>query len=242
MVRAKTILPLLAIAALTCTLTREAHAQREILTPLGGKGTLAIDQLSGFRISSLGGVSYAGPIGFAVQSQGENGTGGAQVTNHYTTFWIAPSADYFVIDHLSIGGILEIMSTSISQDIRPNANAGTTTVSLPGTTNISFIPRVGWMFGITDRFGIWPRLGLGYASRQTAVNGDNKDTLSGFLIDLDVGFIYRITENFFLRAAPQLTFGLGPTHSTTVGTTTFSNDASFFQFAGVAGLGVMWDL
>src|SRR2546422_3785794 len=104
MLRAKTIVPFFTAALLTfaaLTVSRDAHAQREVLTSMGNKGTLAIDQLSGFRISSLGGVSYAGPIGFSVQSQGETFPGGDKQTLHSTTFWLAPSADFFIIDHLS---------------------------------------------------------------------------------------------------------------------------------------------
>ena len=247
MFRAKTLLPLLATTALTFSATfiapRDAHAQRELLTPLGNKGTLSIDQLSGFRISAIGGISYAGPIGFAIQSFGEkDAVGTGKTTLNTTSIWIAPSADFFVIDHLSIGGVIEVISTSSSVDTQANANAGTVTTNLPATTAITFLPRVGWMFGITDRFGIWPRIGLGYGSRGSVDNNGRKDTVSGFLTDLDVGFVYRINENFFFRAAPQVTLGLGPSHSVTVGGTTFSNDASLFQFAGVAGFGAMWDL
>src|SRR4051812_1818439 len=100
MLRAKTILPFVT-AALTfaaLTMSREAHAQREIVTSMGNKGVLVIDQLSGFRISSIGGVSYAGPIGFSFQSTGASDRAG-RTTEHFTTFWLAPSADIFVIDH-----------------------------------------------------------------------------------------------------------------------------------------------
>ncbi len=32
----------------------------------GGRGSIVFDDLSGFRATSIGGVGYAGPIGFSV--------------------------------------------------------------------------------------------------------------------------------------------------------------------------------
>jgi hypothetical protein len=228
----------------------QARAQSDIRTPLGAKRTLVLDDLSGFRASSVGGVGYAGPIGISFQSLSENTPAGAgqtsgSVTDHYTNVWFAPSADYFVIDHLSIGGLLEITSTSGSETTQTNVgNTNTTTKgSLPTTTNVTILPRVGWMFGITDRFGIWPRLGLGYGARTVDPNGANttSDTFSAFIVDLDVGFLYRFNQTFFLSGRPELTLAPG-SHSDTTGNTTVSTGASFFQFALVGGVGIMLDL
>src|SRR6476661_413403 len=105
------------------------------LVPTGAKHTLAIDQISGFRASAVGGISYAGPLGVSFQRVGAtslSGNGTEDVT-HSTTFWITPSVDYFVIDHLSIGGLVELSTTSSSVD---NINANRTqTFPLPTTTN-----------------------------------------------------------------------------------------------------------
>ncbi len=224
-----------------------AHAQREVRTPMGERGTLAIDQLSGFRASSIGGVTYAGPIGFSIQSFGQTDfSGRGSNTSHYTNFWLAPSADYFVIDHLSIGGLIEIATTSVTVDTTNQAGV-TTSVNLPSTTNVTLLPRVGWLFPITERFGIWPRGGIGFASRQTTANNTtftngNRDTYSSVIFDVDVGFLYRVNQNWFLRAAPEVSFGVGGTHSQGNNNGSVSASASLFQFAGVAGIGVMWDL
>jgi hypothetical protein len=225
---------------------------------LGNKGTLAIDQISGFRANSVGGIGYAGLIGFNTQSvsvddNAPNGQKAGSHTEHFTNFWIAPSADYFIIDHLSLGGVIEIASTSRSLSIDTLNPQTSTTVSEPSTTSFTLLPRIGWMFGITDRFGIWPRLGLGYASQGTArvdptgINGNatTSETTSGFVFDLDVGFLYRVNENWFLRGAPEISFVPG-SHSTTITngsvTNTTSTNASIFQFGIVGGIGVMWDL
>ena len=225
-----------------------AHALTPPTAVLGQKGEIAIDQISGFRLSSTGGVNYYGPIGFSVTSVTDPPIPGltnanTSVTDHFTTFWFAPSADIFVIDHLSVGGLIEFSTTSSSQDI--TVNSETQSFARPSTTSFTFVPRVGWMFALSDRFGIWPRLGLGFASRQTVVaagNNDITDTLSGVVVDLDVGFIFRMTDTFFLRAAPDLSFLPGGSYSTTLNNQSFAANGSAFQFSGTTGIGVFIDL
>jgi hypothetical protein len=243
------------LAALVVTLSASsAHAQRELLTPLGGRGTLAIDQVSGFRMTGVGltgaatyGLAYDGIIGFSHQDVAQDSFGTNQTTTaHYTSFWIAPSADYFVIDHLSVGGRIELSTTSGSVDAPLGAGNTTVSTSLPSTTSVTFLPRIGWLFAISDRFGIWPRLGLGYGTHSTAVNVANTnvattDGFSSFIIDLDVGFLYRINENWFLRGAPELSLAPG-SHSVTQGGTTVSANEHVTQFGIVGGIGVMWNL
>src|SRR5882762_6194404 len=94
----------------------QAHAQHDLLSKPGQRGQLAIDSLMGFRIGASSGIAYAGPLGFALQSYTEhdlgNNNNNNETTVHQTTFWFAPEADYFVIDHLSVGGLIEIASTS----------------------------------------------------------------------------------------------------------------------------------
>jgi hypothetical protein len=221
-----------------------AFAQRELLNTMGAKHTLSIDQVAGFRVNTSG-FSYAGPIGFATSSYSETGFNNTgDTTTKTTTFWLAPSADYFVIDHLSVGGLIELTTTSqsITRPINPNTQQ---TTDLPTTTGISFIPRVGYLFAISDRFGIWPRGGLGYASRQTAsadANSTTKSTIYGFVLDLDVGFLYRPVESVFFHLGPELTTTLGASHSATANNTTLTANASIFQFAVLGGVGAFFEL
>jgi hypothetical protein len=243
------------LAAATSLAAGNASAQRELLNPMGNRGTLVIDQLAGFRASSIGGIGYAGPVGFATQNlsvdiNDNQGRNAGSNSIKYTTFWIAPSADYFVIDHLSIGGVIEFASTSstLTRTTIIGGVTNTVTASQPTVTNITFLPRIGWMFDITDRFGIWPRGGIGYASRQSASIdpiATGTDTTSAFVFDIDVGFLYRMNENWFFKGTPELTFGPGSTsHTVTAGgtTTSSSTGSTMFQFAVVGGVGVMWDL
>jgi hypothetical protein len=229
---------------------------------MGAKGTLAIDQLSGFRVSSVdvgngrGGLSYEGPIGFAIRSYSETpfpdraGIIGPDTTYHTTSFWLAPSADFFVIDHLSIGGLIEFVSISTSVDV-PRGAGVIVTESFPAQTSFTLLPRIGYLIQISDRFGIWPRGGIGYGSH-VYYDGDpagpTRHSIYGLLLDFDVGFIIRVTDSFFFRIAPEVTFALGANHQDTANYNTPqqfqtpSEHAGLFQFAGVAGIGVFWDL
>lgn len=229
------------VAALTAVSTAHA-AQRELLTKAGEAGTVAIDQLSGFRISSLGGFTYAAPVGFSYQSMHTEGVaGGPSVTQRATTFFLAPSFDVFPIDKLSIGGLVEVAWQNTSLDLTP-AGGATSSVDLPATTSFTLLPRLGYMLRIGDRVALWPRVGVGYGSRQSPLNATDKTTTGALLVDLDVGFLYRITEAFYLRVAPQLT--LAPTGSTSqpaAGGGSLSGQTTFLTFASTVGFGVFWD-
>jgi len=162
------------------TVAASANAA-DLVTPTGGKGQFVIDQISGFRASAApspsSAFSYAGLVGFAYSklsfdslNLGGLSPGGSQ-SYSYTSFWLAPSLDWFPIDHLSIGGLVEISTTSASRDDKQTAQSPTITTSLPTTTNFTILPRVGYMIpigGPEGRFAIWPRVGAGYASRQWA--------------------------------------------------------------------------
>jgi hypothetical protein len=233
------------------TLPTEAFAQRELLNPMGSKYTLVIDQLSGFRVGAFGqnnyGFSYAGLVGIVHQSDSERVIGpGVPLDGvaRTTTIWLAPSADIFLFNFpLSLGALFEISSTSGSVDAVQGGVIRTN--DLPTTTSITFLPRVGYLFAINDRFGIWPRGGLGYASRQQTdpTNFQNRFTLSGFVTDIDVGFLWRPVEAVFFRLGPEIAFSLGASHSATnaAGVTT-SADASIFQIGLLGGIGVMFSL
>jgi hypothetical protein len=226
-------------------LPAEAFAQ---LTPMGSKTSIVIDMVSGFRVSAFGGngFSYAGPIGVVNQRSSER-VFNANVDNVYrtTTFWLSPSADFFFFPFaLSLGALFEISSTSGSQDVvRGNTNT-TVTQDLATTTSVTFLPRVGYLIAIGDKFGIWPRGALGYGSRQTLDPNDPnvKFTTSGFLTEVDVGFLWRPLENVFFRLGPDMTFSLGASHSAVNRGVSQSADASVFQIGLLGGIGGMFFL
>lgn len=229
------------LAAVLFFVAPSARAQNTLLSPTGGKGQLVFDGITGLRISPSG-VGYSGMLGFELQNysvkQPVNGGGTANATLHTTTVWFAPEADYFVIDHLSIGGLIAVANTSGSID-SPAGTATTVSTDIQTTTDLTLMPRAGWMFALGDRWGIWPRLGLGYASRHGVLGTDA--TFSGFLLRVDCPFLFRINETFFVDAAPDFTFIPGSTSVSNNNTTT-SQGSTYWQLGGTLGLGAMLDL
>jgi hypothetical protein len=214
-----------------------SHAVERAYLPLGTKHTLVLDDLSGFRASTVGGVAYAGPIGFSTSSYnvnvfGANGTVAGTDTINSTTLWVAPSADYFLLEHLSIGGVIELAynTSNYNQTIYNT----TTHNPLPPTTSFTVIPRAGWMFDLARHWGVWPRLGLGFGvlqenaiSQAGAGNATTASTSTTFLLDVDVGVIYRMDPRFFLRAGPDFTWGPG---------------ASLVDLSIAFGFGYLWSI
>jgi hypothetical protein len=236
-------------AALALFLTATPAAAQ--LVEAGRRGSLVFDDLSGFRTSSFGGggIGYAGPLGVSVQSLNEaviNGNAGDTDTFHYTTFWFAPSVDVFVINHLSIGGSIDVAVTNSSVDaVRVVRGFGATvTTNLPTTTDLAFIPRAGWLFNLGNRWGIWPRAGFGWGEQQSVRDIGNGNTITetvqAFLIDVDCGFLFRPTSDWFLRLAPEFTYGPG-NHSQTIGNTQTSANSNLLAFSFAGGFGYMWN-
>jgi hypothetical protein len=260
--RASQIAGAIASFALFTLLAFPAYAQRELLTRPGQKGQIVIDQISGFRggvSGELGGgnpgngtnalypsLNYYGPIGFAVQHYSQAASG-ANAGNSYsvtaTTFWLAPSLDVFVINHLSVGGMVEIAYTAASESTPTNAVVSRSG-DLPSNTSFSIMPRVGWMFALSNRWAIWPRLSMGYASNSIgAVNGALGSSVYGFAIDLDASVLFRDNETFFFRLAPELGWIPAGGNSTNVPANQSSTrSADYVEFSLAGGVGVMFDL
>jgi hypothetical protein len=258
--RALLVVPSFALALLVAT---PALAQRDLLTKAGQKGQIVIDQISGFRggvseiVPNSGGtaltpsMNYYGPIGFAVQRYSEASAVDGPNTNvaTATTFWLAPSADYFVINHLSIGGMVQIAytTTSLSLPINPTQSQSH---DVPSNTSFAVMPRVGWMFALSDRWAIWPRLSLGYVSNAVGsvaaapgMAGVGGLSIYGFAMDFDAGVLFRVNETFFLRLAPEIGWIPGGASSTTNGAgVSTTQGASYFEFSLAGGIGVMFDL
>lgn len=220
-----------------------AHADRELIVPFHEGGRLVFDQLSGLRADAASGVSYAGPAGVAFHSEKQDafapGVAGSETKT--TTFWLAPSADVFVTDHLSVGGFVQFAHTSGTRSI-----AGTS-YDLPGTTALTFLPRVGFYAPFSDRLGLWPRVGFGWMSVDSVVfpsagGQPVTDTFRSMLLDVDLSLVYRFSETFFLRTGPEVGVTLGGRHTMDVGGTSSGADASILHLSGTVGFGANLDL
>ena len=209
---------------------RNARAERDLIVPFEEGGHLVLDQLAGMQVNAVSGVGYAGPVGISFHD--EKADGGYDTKT--TTVWLAPSADVFVTDHLSLGGRIEVAHSWGS------VKAGDQRLELPGTTSLGFVPRVGFYVAVSDRIGIWPRVGFGWTSVESAYIADGTvatDTYKALLLDADLGLVYRFHETFFLKAGPSITTTLGGEHSAAG-----QGSGSTLQIAGAIGFGMNIEL
>ena len=189
-----------AFAAAALLASSSAWAQN-----FGEKGQLAVsaERLFGFTYDS------------ATQS-----TGNADVTYKTTSLSLLSSAvsgpglwggynsprvagDYFVIDHLSVGGALGYSHWSTSVP-----GAGNTESTVTGDS-FTFAPRVGYLFPLSGIIGIWPRGGFTYRTFSA-------DQLSAhdFALTLEAPFTFNAFDHVVFWAGPTLDVGLTGSYST----------------------------
>ncbi len=219
------------VVLLVLVLPRTARAERDLIVPFHEGGRLVLDQLAGVRASAASGLSYAGPIGVAFQT---TSAGDAQAKT--TRLWLAPSADVFVTEHLSLGGIVDVSYAFGS------TKASGQEVSLPGTTSITVVPRVGFYVPLGDRFGVWPRLGVGYARVEGAsvqAGAPVRETFQSLLLEGDLSLVYRFDETFFLRAGPSISVSVGGRREVEGGVA--GVDGSVLAVTGAMAFGVNLD-
>ena len=225
------------------TLTHPARAERELIVPFEEGGHLVLDQLSGMRVNAATGAAYAGPAGIAFRTERFDAIvpGDLPSEKSTTSLWLAPSGDFFVTDHLSLGGLIEIGHTWGAIE------GGGRRVELPGTTSLTILPRVGFYIPFGDRLGLWPRAGIGWASLESVSFGStgsnlSHDTFHTMLIDVDLTLVYRFTETFFMRAGPEIGVTFGGQQTSEVSGTSTGAGASMLQISGVVGLGMNIEL
>jgi len=130
-------------------------------------------------------------------------------------FFGAPrvAADYFIIDHLSLGLALGYSHISVST---PGNNGTTTSV---GTDSFLFAPRVGWAYMFNDIIGIWPRGGLTYRTF-------NPGNVSGHVLAFtaEVPVVFTVIPHVAFWAGPTLDLGFTGSFSQTTAGVSVSQD------------------
>lgn len=223
---------------------RSARAgDRELIVPFEEGGHLVLDQLSGLRVSPASGVGYAGPAGVAFRTDKADAflPGGPSDEMKTTSIWLSPSADVFVTEHVSVGGFVEIAHTFGS------VTTSGQKLELPGTTALTFVPRVGFYAPFSDRIGLWPRAGFGWTSSESvsfvaAGGAPVRETFKSMLLDVDLALVYRFTEAFFLRVGPEVQVTLGGSRTREAGGQSAAADGSVVSISGVLGFGANLEL
>ncbi|HEX2735749.1 MAG TPA: outer membrane beta-barrel protein [Polyangiaceae bacterium] len=112
-----------------------------------------------------------------------------------TTIILRPAVDYFVADYFSIGGFVGLDHTSTGNY---------------KSTAFSIGPRVGYDIPLSDRFSLWPKVGLSFAN--TSITNDNVGIAGGdaetsntsVQLNLFVPFLFQPVNHFFLGFGPAL--------------------------------------
>jgi hypothetical protein len=197
----------------------------------------------GLQVSPVDGLSYAGPAGIAFRTEKADAvTPGAPSSERSTTsLWLSPAADVFVLEHLSVGGRIEIAHSWGAVE------GGGQRIELPGTTSLGLLPRVGFYVPLGDRLGIWPRIGVGWSSTESATflssgSAAMKTTFRTMLLDADLSLVYRFSETFFLRGGPEIGVTLGGRRTEETGGAKAGAGGSVLQVSGVLGFGVNLEL
>jgi hypothetical protein len=138
---------------------------------------------------------FGGPGTLAISSDMNLGFYGSSVTEgggSSWTFLLAPAADYFVIQGLSLGGQISYSHTHGSS---PSSATGGSTSS--DTDSFGIGPRVGYNIPINDYLSFWPKVGLIFTDE--ALKGASGNT-----------FDVQVYAPLLLHLAPHFFAGLGP--------------------------------
>jgi hypothetical protein len=196
------------------------------------KGTFAIsaDRLFGLYITHTD-IDYHSPVPTPLVHEELDSTEfgllwqGATALTPYSV--PRASVDYFVIDHLSLGGSLGVATTSASRTVANGpyrADAG-------DQTGFLFGPRVGFatMFGKVA--GIWPRGGLTYYT----FSGNGALDSDQLALTAEVMFVLSPAEGVAILVGPTLDFGLtGNSHAGPYGADLHNHAFGIFT-AGLMG-------
>jgi len=145
--------------------------------------------------------------------------------------------DFLPIDGLSVGGSLVFVSQPADQD----ANVGGVESNVDLGTVSTFVvnPRVGYAFPFDETFGLWPRLGLAFASRSAdftttdvstgiAITGESTHTTWQLTVDAMV--VLSPFSHFAVLIGPYGDIGLGGNYDATVGALSDNRNANLLSF------------
>ncbi len=113
-----------------------------------------------------------------------------------TDFLIQPAADYFVIDHLSVGGAVPLHVAS--------PDGGRTTITF------GIEPRVGYDIPIVEKLSFWPDL---FFSFETSSRNNNGGSDTAFGIGVFAPLLFHPIAHFFLGIGPNLSTEFSHTYS-----------------------------
>jgi hypothetical protein len=138
--------------------------------------------------------AFGGPGTLAISSDMNLGFFGSSVSEgggSSWTFLLAPAADYFIIQGLSLGGQI-----SYRHDHGSSTGTGGKSTSTD-TDTFGIGPRIGYNIPINDYLSFWPKVGLIFTD--LATSGASGNT-----------FDVQVYAPLLLHLAPHFFAGLGP--------------------------------
>jgi hypothetical protein len=171
-------------------------ARAEGPTTFGQSGELAVswDQplVAGAAASTNAGGNTISPLPMALTPLGFQYYSSTNNQGSGTVFSIAPAADYFVIQGLSIGAQVMVGVVSTSP---PMGQKGTT------TTLYGVAPQIGYNLALTDSISFWPKVFFAYAGSSESDNGLSQ---SAGTIGLFAPFLFHIATHFYAGVGPDV--------------------------------------
>ena len=160
----------------------------------------AAEPVEGF--GKAGVINVASDLSLSVQSTSYSSPAGQPSLASATSYSIGPAADVFVIDNLSVGAQLLFGQTAI-EDTKADT--------------IRIAPRVGYHVSLVpERFGLWPRLELGYQTTTNKAEGRPDSTDKAIQLGVFVPLLIHPVEHFHI--------GIGPFLDTDLSAKTDGND------------------
>jgi hypothetical protein len=184
------------------TVPSDAELRNRPFEPAGAAGTLAFDELAGFRVTRAGGspgLNYSGLFGVA----SNGGLSETRTAIRYTTLWLAPSIDYFVADQLSLGVRLDLALQILAKNDL-YSTPGVATPS-PYRLNLSTAARIGYLVNLSTRWAFWPKFGMGYADSNVLTATNNAyygRTQGATYLEAEAAFLVRLSESLYIRMVP----------------------------------------
>jgi opacity protein-like surface antigen len=244
----------LGLACGTISVTAPAFAQTARFADQG-RLVIGVERLAGFYVTS-GSTDLEGTIGTNLQApyRHESDDSSTRLTLLGSGLRGEPAAfprlgaDYFIIEHVSVGGSLSYASRSDDSDIQTQAGPLAGTSSQKQSDSIlSFSVRGGYGLMFSDLLGVWGRGGVTYTSVSTesdTTNGGNSSS-----VDLDASlFALSLDAELVLSPMPHVAFTVGPQLDVPLSgsaevrntdlTTNIDGDVSILTFGVSAGLAV----
>lgn len=171
----------------------------------GRRGQIVLDDIVGAGFGSAlpstlygAGIGLSGWLAFGSVTEPI----GSGATASSSSLYVAPEVDWFVTDHLSIGGNVSAMLEQTKEEIPQPASS-----SSSSGFALSFEPRVGYAVRLTGGVAMWPRAGLSYGILHA-----QDDAGAWRVVDhwwgarLEVPFVFRLGSHVYLDAGPELLY------------------------------------